>query len=73
MKTFTKALRRLVTIKSPDRALPAREWILTLDDSGVSFRRMGERGRSWRLSWKTVIGLGLVHDVRTDGAPKAKA
>ena len=62
MKQFhaTKVIRRSVTIKSSDRALPNREWVLTMGAFGVEIRKMGSKEKR-RLSWRSIIGHALIH------------
>ena len=76
MKPFTtgKEIRRIVTVRSPDRALPNRDWILGLGAEGVTMREAGRRGaRRYRLAWKTVIGIALAHGMEIPADARAKA
>ena len=73
MKSFTKQLKRTVHIPSSDRAINPVDWILYLDAQGVRLRRHGDRSRSWRLAWRSIIGLALVHNTREDPAPPSAA
>jgi len=64
MKEFKigKVIRRQVTIRSSDRALPNTAWILTLDGGGVRIRRLQERKENEMfLSWRSVISHALIH------------
>lgn len=57
-----KVLFRDVVVKTPDRALPARTFVVGIDGQGVRVRRKGEKEESQtRLSWRTIIGLALIH------------
>jgi len=78
MKAFAKTIRRQVVIRSPDPGLLPREWILYMDAAGLTFRRLGSQER-YRLSWRTILGIGLVHNAReiprkepTNGSTKGK-
>ncbi len=65
MKTFTKTLRRLVTIRSCDPALPDGNFVVYLGPEGVAIRRMGEsKERTRSLSWKSIVGTALIHQGR---------
>lgn len=61
MKVFTKGLKRLIRIRSSDRALGTAEWVLEMDESGVTFHRLGARKDYWSLTWRQIIGHGLIH------------
>lgn len=56
MKRFKadKVIRRLLTVSTPVRGLPDRDWIVEIHAGGV---------REYRacLSWKQVLGVGLIH------------
>lgn len=67
-KPFTpnKVLRRAVTFKSSDRAIPDAEWIVSLTGAGVRAHRRGRRGESWFLSWRSVLGHALIHGMRRE-------
>lgn len=69
MKNFDKRLKRQVTIRGSDPAIGNADWVLTLDGQGVRFHRLGHRSESWGLSWRSVIGVALVHHKRTDPDP----
>ena len=74
MKEFTagKEIRRRVTIKSPDRALPPRDWVLGLSEAGVTMREAGRpNAPRYRLAWKSVIGIALVHGMEAPKRAKA--
>jgi hypothetical protein len=60
MREFSKPVRRAVRIKSTDPSIPSAVWIVTMDERGVQFRRKGEQGVR-RLTWRAVLGYGLVH------------
>ena len=65
MKPFTKPIRRVITVRGSTFGLPNREWALSLDADGVSFREMGQRsGPRHRLPWRAILGLGLVTGAR---------
>jgi hypothetical protein len=64
MKSFVKrkCIRRLIKIKSSDRALPDTEWILTFTENGLRVRRLGEhKEHEMAISWRSVIGHVLIH------------
>ena len=63
MRVFhpTKVIRRAVTIKSSDRALPNSVWVLTISATGVNIHKLGHKSKSYRLSWRSIIGHALIH------------
>lgn len=74
MKTFSKPIRRLVTVRGSSYGLPNREWVLTLDADGVAFREAGTRnGVRYRLPWRSVLGLGLVTGARQQSGAAVKS
>lgn len=58
-----RKVRRLeVTIKSSDRGLPDRTWMLELTETGLRARRKGDREEnSVGATWRTILGVLLVH------------
>lgn len=60
MRTFAKPLIRAIRIASTDPEVPGAVWVLKLDEKGITFRRKGSH-EARRLSWRSVIGYGLVH------------
>lgn len=68
MLDLGKPIRRKVVIKSADPSLPKAEWKLSFEPAGLRFTRGGERkGPVYFLSWRAVLGIGLVHDKRAKG------
>lgn len=63
MLPIRKCIRRLITIRSSDPALSATQWVVTVTASGVGFRRKGGT-ESWGLSWRSIVGAGLIHESR---------
>lgn len=63
MKAFhpTKLFKRIVKIRSSDRAIADAQWVLTFGISGIIMHKLGHRSESWRLSWRSVISHALVH------------
>jgi hypothetical protein len=43
MKTLTKGIRRIVTIRGRGEELPERQWVVWLDSNGLAFRRVGSK------------------------------
>lgn len=66
MKHFTlgKVIRREITIRSSDRALPNTDWILTFSEKGVEIRRKGKKEERFVLSWRSVISHAIIHSRR---------
>jgi hypothetical protein len=67
MKTFRpgKVIRRTIKIRSSDRAISDAEWVLSMSEGGLRFRRLGERKDEERhLSWRSIIGHGLIHSAK---------
>lgn len=76
MKAFTpgKEIRRTVTVRSSDRAIPDRDWILALSADGVTMREAGRRGAPrYRIAWRSVIGIALAHGMDIPEAARARA
>jgi len=61
---LNKVLRRLVVIKSSDRAIAPAKWVVEIGLGGVRFYRLRQRDEVWSLSWRSVIGHALVHNAR---------
>ena len=62
MKPFTRDIRRLVTIRSADPALPDAEFVVTCGAEGVAVRRRGAgKATGKRLGWRSLVGLALIH------------
>lgn len=63
MKAFpeNKVLRRVIKIKSSDRAIADAQWVLELGVFGVRIHRLNHRSEQWSLSWRSVISHALVH------------
>ena len=64
MRAFTpgKVIKRVVKIKSSDRAIADAQWIVAMDETGVRIKRFGSHGEgSMHLSWRSVIGHALIH------------
>ena len=62
MKDFTKTLKRRVKIRSSDRAMADRTFVITIGPSGLTVREFGapkEDGMS--VSWRSIIGHVLIH------------
>lgn len=62
MKDFTKIIKRRVKIRSSDRAMADRTFVISIGPSGLTVREFGapkEDGLS--LSWRSVIGHALIH------------
>lgn len=64
MKGFRpgKVIKRVVKIRSSDRAISDAEWILAISEHGIRIRRLGDRqDGSFGVSWRSVIGHALIH------------
>lgn len=62
---FTKEIERQIKIRSSDRAISDCEWVLTMGESGVHMRRLGEREEEAHfLSWRSIIGHALIHSAK---------
>jgi hypothetical protein len=58
-----KCVKRLIKIKSSDRAISDAEWVLTISASGVTMKRFGEHSHGQtHLSWRSIIGHSLIHN-----------
>lgn len=56
---------REITIKTPDPALPPKTFVLSMTAAGVKARKAGAREDDAHfLSWKTILGIMLVHEAR---------
>lgn len=57
-----KPARRRVTVKSAVEGLDPVDWIIRLDDTGITARRFGTPKRTTiKASWRAVLGILLVH------------
>lgn len=64
MKAFTpgKIVRRVIKIRSSDRAIADAEWVLSFGEKGLGIRRAGARtSETFHLSWRSVIGHAVIH------------
>lgn len=62
MQKFSKTIERVVKIRSCDRALADKVWVLSLGPSGIRIRRHGEPAETaMHLSWRSVISHALIH------------
>lgn len=72
MKTLTKGVRRIVTIKGRGEDLPERQWIVWIDPHGIAFRRVGTKEWSWRMTWKQAIAACIAHALEIPPQPKRR-
>src|SRR5574341_17098 len=57
-----KVIKRVVKIRSSDRAIADAEWGLALSEAGVRIWRLGHLSEgTMHLSWRSVIGHALIH------------
>jgi hypothetical protein len=68
MKAFpeNKALRRVIKIKSSDRAIADAQFILEIGIFGVRWHRYGSKSQRWQLSWRSILSHGLLHSCRKE-------
>ena len=64
MVKLKKNIRRVVSIRSSDPAIASAKWVLEIGPRGIKFHRFGNKAESWYLSWRSVIGYGLVHSAK---------
>lgn len=75
MKPFTKTIRRVVKIRSSDRAMPDRDFVIVIGPSGLTIREFGApKEDGMGLSWRSVIGHVLIHKgvIRPREVPASK-
>jgi hypothetical protein len=57
-----KCVKRLIKIKSSDRAISDADWVLTISGSGVTMKRFGDHAEgTMSLSWRSIISHALIH------------
>jgi hypothetical protein len=64
MKLFKpgKVIKRVVKIRSSDKAIADAEWIVALDGAGVRIKRFGAHGEGTMfLTWRSIVGHCLIH------------
>lgn len=57
MKPFRpdRRLRRVVSLRSQDPAVPPSDWALSFDPEGVTIRKLRSKRKPVRLTWRSVI------------------
>jgi len=61
MKEFSKEEERVVRVKAFDPALEDKSFVIAMDADGMSVRRLGGSGKPMFVSWRSLVGIFLIH------------